>query len=179
MRRDAAKSERIPQSRDRARHEARTWLGRAGYDQLLREASARSVSVSECIRSCLEEYFTLRRELAEALGTKPGPAAESQAGTRLAHSLLDRLEQNVVKEIRAQEGRVDAVLEALRLVACMVDQAYEGLVGRLPDVEEEVRKQRIAIAHDAAQRWRRAVNRLHNAGGPECNDAPLRPRAPR
>jgi len=154
-------------STDRPRHEIRSWLGRSGYEQVIGEASARQITVSACVRSCLDEYFVLRRELAGALGTDAKADRDEERGSRLAHALLERLEHSVVKEIHAQETRVDSLFDALRLLACMLDQSYQGLVTRLPEVDDDVRRQRIASAQEAAKRWRRAVKRLHDERGPE------------
>jgi hypothetical protein len=49
----------------------------------------------------------------------------------------------------------------------MVDQAYQGLVGRLPEVPVALRESRIAAADEAATRWRAAVGALFREGGPD------------
>ena len=47
-----------------ARSELRSWMDREGYERLLREAAARDLSASKCVRECLREYFALKDTMA-------------------------------------------------------------------------------------------------------------------
>jgi hypothetical protein len=173
VRRDAPQDRPLRLAPARARHEIRVWLGRDLYDRVLREAAARGTTTSHCVRECLDEYFVLKQQAALALGIGSGGGrAPHAAGQRLSHALLDALEQRVVSEIRSTEVHLDGVAEKIRLLACMIDQAYQGLVGRLPEVPPDLREARIATAEEATRRWRRAVGSLFREGGPESGEIP-------
>jgi hypothetical protein len=171
MRRDDRTDRPLRLAPARARHEIRVWLGRDLYDRVLREAAARGTTTSQCVRECLDEYFLLKQQAALALGVgAEGADAPQAAGQRLSHALLDALEQRVVSEIRGTRVHLDGVGEKIRLLGCMIDQAYQGLVGRLPDVVPELREARIASVEQSTWRWRRAVASLFREGGPESAD---------
>jgi len=56
-------------------------------------------------------------------GSRLGPiGALENRGRRLAYAHFDHLEQNPAKDIHAPEICVDSILDALHLVACMLDQ---------------------------------------------------------
>ena len=150
-----------------ARHEVRVWLSRDTYDRVAREASARRGTLSQSVRECLEEYFLLKQEIASALTPSPGEGATTGEGVRLAHALLDDQERRIVAEIERRDARLEAVLDHVRLVGCMVDQAYFGLVARLPDIEPGLRTARRAAAEEATRRWRHVVRAMHAAEHPE------------
>ena len=147
-----------------ARHEVRAWLSRDTYDRLSREASARHGTLSQAVRECLEEYFVLKQEIASALTPAPGGETTTGEGMRLAHALLDENARRIVSEIQRRDARLEALLEKIRLVGCMVDRAYLSLVARLPDVEPSLRAARLAAAEESTRRWRRVVRDLHRQG---------------
>ena len=169
MRRHDRQERPVRLSQGRARHEIRVWLGRDLYDRVLREAAARGTTTSNCVREALDEYFVLKQQAALALGVGAGEGDQPEAtGRRLSHTLLDALEQRLVGEIRGTEVQADGLAEKIRLLACMIDQAYQGLVGRLPDVPAALRESRIAAADEATTRWRAAVGALFREGGPDA-----------
>lgn len=150
-----------------ARHEVRVWLSRDTYDRVAREASARRGTLSQSVRECLEEYFLLKQEISSALTPSPGDGATTGEGVRLAHALLDDQERRIVAEIERRDERLEAVLDQVRLVGCMVDQAYLNLVARLPDIEPALRSARAAAAEASRRAWREYVRAMHAAGHPE------------
>src|SRR4029453_10757615 len=82
---------RYPMSRA-MRPPVRTHLDSDDQDRLDREASARGVSASQCLRDGLREYFALRAEVATALDG-PGPTNGGDgAPTGLIHTLFARTE---------------------------------------------------------------------------------------
>lgn len=150
-----------------ARHEVRTWLSRETYDRLAREASARHGTLSQSVRECLEEYFVLKQEIASALTPAPKEGVTNGEGVRLAHGLLDDVVRRVVEEIQRRDASSDALREQLRLIAWMIDRAYCGLVGRLPDVEPNLRAARMASAERSVLLWRKAVRSTRATDGLE------------
>jgi excisionase family DNA binding protein len=109
------------------------------------------------VRECLDEYFVLEQEIASALTPAPGDGGTTGEGIRLAHGLLDDVVRRVVEEIQRRDASSDALREQLRLIAWMIDRAYCGLVGRLPDVEPSLRAARMASAERSVLLWRKAV----------------------
>ncbi len=150
-----------------ARHEVRAWLSRDTYDRLGREASARHGTLSQSVRECLDEYFVLKQEIASALTPTPDEGATPGEGMRLAHALLDENARRIVAEIARRDARLEALLDKIGLVGCMVDRAYLSLVARLPDVEPSLRAARLAAAEEGTRRWRQVVREMHRAGGQE------------
>ena len=69
--------------------------------------------------------------------------------------------RRIVSEIEHRDARLEALLDQIRLVGCMIDQAYLGLVARLPDIEPSLRAARIAVAEDSTRRWRKVVREMH------------------
>ena len=64
--------------RPRVRHEIRSMAGAELYGRLLREAAARGLTVSECVRRELEELYAFRDELGDALRIAGGDGAPAR-----------------------------------------------------------------------------------------------------
>lgn len=132
-----------------ARIELRVWLDAALHERVLREAVARGGSASKAVRDGMHEYFALKDDLTSALGGR-GPAAST-----LSHPTPPMSEEHA-----SHDRKLDAALQRLSVLACMLDQAYQGIIGRMNDVPAQLRAQRAAVAEESAQRWRSAVARL-------------------
>src|SRR3989441_429793 len=78
---------------DAMKQPIRTHLSAEERERLGQEATARGISISQCIRECLGEYFALRAEVATAFET-PGRPGEPRTG--LIHTLLARTEARLV-----------------------------------------------------------------------------------
>jgi len=152
-----------------ARSELRSWMDREGYERLLREAAARDLSASKCVRECLREYFALKDTMALPPDAKADPASGSSPARRPA-SLFEAVEAAIAGALQESDRRTSAVLEKLRLLACMLDQAYQGIVVQMVEADPATREARIARATESAKRWRRAVAALYRDGGPEPID---------
>jgi len=148
-----------------ARNELRAWMDQEGYQRLLREAAARNVSASRCVRECLWEYFSLKDTMALPPEVEANDRSGHRAGRRPA-SLLEAVELAITGALRQSQEQHHALLEKFRHLACMLDQAYQGIVVRLVQPDSATRDARIAYADESARRWRRAVAALHRDGGP-------------
>src|SRR5438034_852243 len=84
----------------------RTHLSAEEQERLGQEATARGISISQCIRECLAEYFALRAEVATAFET-PGRPGEPRTG--LIHTLLARTEARLVATLETCAEAVDGV----------------------------------------------------------------------
>lgn len=159
MRGEGPKSRR-PTTRRAARIELRVWLDSTLYERILLESAARGGSASKAVREAMREYFALKDELIPVIRRGPAPEGSStpddvQSPSPLSHPIVRMIEDHAI-----QERKLESVLEGLNLLACMIDQAYQGLVGRMNPVPTELRAQRAAAAEESAQRWRSAVSKL-------------------
>ena len=152
---------RVPKSTTRraARRELRVWLDSVLYERILLEAAARGGSASGAVREALRQYFALKDDLIPVI--RRGTANESSFTPEqpppppLSHPIVRMIEEHAM-----QERKLESILQGLSVLACMLDQAYQGLVGRLNPVPTELRAQRAAAAEESAQRWRTAVSKL-------------------
>jgi hypothetical protein len=140
--------------RARARHEIRSYAGAELYGRLLREAAARGMTLSECVRRELEELYTLRDELGDALRI----AGEDRAPARgLLDAALRGLEARLAGDLGAQVERVDRLAQALSRLEVMIDCFYLGVMLHLEDVPEQLRPARLQRAADRHRAWREMV----------------------
>ncbi|HXZ24445.1 MAG TPA: hypothetical protein VEH08_06885 [Methanomassiliicoccales archaeon] len=152
-----------------ARSELRSWMDREGYERLLREAAARDLSASKCVRECLREYFALKDTMALPPSAEPDRKSKSSFTVRPA-SLFEAIEGAIAGALQESDRRTNAVLEKIRLLACMLDRSYEGIVVQMAEADPATREARIAKATESTKRWRRAVVALYRDGGPEPVD---------
>jgi hypothetical protein len=144
-------------------------MDREGYERLLREAAARDLSASKCVRECLREYFALKDTMALPPSAELDRNTGSSTPPRPA-SLFEAIEGAIAGALQESDRRANAILEKLRLLACMLDRSYEGIVVQLVDADPATREARIARATESTKRWRRAVVALYRDGGPEVPD---------
>src|SRR3989442_14759017 len=91
---------------DAMKRPIRTHLSAEERERLGQEATARGISISQCIRECLGEYFALRAEGATAFET-PGRPSEPRTG--LIHTLLAGTEARLVGTLRTWAEAVGGV----------------------------------------------------------------------
>jgi hypothetical protein len=147
-----------PTTRRAARIELRVWLDSALYERVLLETAARGGSASKAVRDMMREYFALKDELIPVIGREaqgPSTSEELRSHSPLSHPIVRMIEEHAV-----QAQKLDSLLQSLSVLAYMIDQAYQGLVGRMSPVPAELRAQRAAAAEESAQRWRTAVSKL-------------------
>jgi hypothetical protein len=148
-----------PTTRRAARFELRVWLDSTLYERVLLESAARGGSASRAVREIMREYFALKDELIPVI--RGGASAETTSTSeKLSYSPLSHPIVRMIEEHAVQARKLDSVMQGLNVLACMIDQAYQGLIGRMAPVAAEVRAQRAAAAEESAQRWRVAVSKL-------------------
>jgi len=140
--------------------ELRVWLDSVLHERILLEAAARGGSASKAVREGMREYFALKDGLVFADEEKSptqsaSPPGDSQPQSRLAHPIVRLIDQN-----KAHDRKLDSISQRLSALACMIDQAYQGLVGRIGEVPAPLRARRAAAAEESAKRWRAAVSKL-------------------
>jgi len=145
--------------------ELRVWLPPELYGRVLREAAVRGVSLSRCVRDRLEAHFGLEEELLDVVERKDVPPADVATGSALRLRLLDELEERLGATLGRQAESLEQIASDVRLVACLVDRAYLGLVATLAFRDERDADARAAQAAKHHAIWRKAAGRLWRDGG--------------
>jgi hypothetical protein len=135
----------------------RTHLTAEDHQRLEREAAARGITVSQCMRDCLHEYFAFRAELATALDT---PDEATKTPTGLIHSLLAQTEGRLVATLDALAAAVTRGQEDVRLVQAMLDRLAFLYLTHTPEVAMPQRDEAFASGTRRHATWRRASARL-------------------
>jgi hypothetical protein len=175
--------------RPRVRHEIRSMAGAELYGRLLREAAARGLTVSECVRRELEELYAFRDELGDALRIAGADGAPARG---LFDAALKGLEARLAGNFGAQAQRLERLDSNLARLEAMIDRFYLGVMLHLEDVPEQLRAGRLKRASERHRAWLEVVARMVAApseaaaddggsGSPEASRAPpqLRPDQPR
>ncbi len=143
--------------RPRVRHEIRSFAGTDLYGRLLREAAARNITVSECVRRELEELYAFRDELGDALRIA---GDEGTPARGLFDAALKGLEARLAGNFGAQMGRLDRIDRALARLEAMIDRFYLGVMLHLEDVPEQLRPARLKRASERHRAWLEVVERV-------------------
>ncbi len=134
-----------------SRHEVRAWLGKDLYDRLSREAAARELNLSQCMREILNSYFEIERERSDGL---TGSARDGQTlDTQPFRVLLEATELRISALLQERGEELAALDSTICVLAAMIQQAYLGLVARLPTIPEFERPERDQIARQALRAW--------------------------
>ena len=145
----------------RVEHRVRASVNSALYERILREAAARRLSVSHCIRLDLQELYAIRDELARPVEmTAPGPGKRSA----LLHRLLAGTETRLAADLGRQLGELDALRDAVHRLEVMLDRQYVGLMLYLPEVPAKSEDTRARGALRRYEAWREAVEQLLRGG---------------
>ena len=143
--------------RPRVRHEIRSFAGAELYGRLLREAAARNMTVSECVRRELEELYAFRDELGDALRIAGGDETPARG---LFDAALKGLEARMAGNFGAQMERLDRIERDLARLEAMVDRFYLGVMLHLEDVPEQLRAGRLKRASERHRAWLEVVARI-------------------
>jgi len=88
----------------RSQFELRSYAGADLYERVLREAAARRLSVSECVRTDLSQYYAIRDELTECVQVDENdPGGEPRK--RIIHTLLAEMEAHTSSPASTGKGR--------------------------------------------------------------------------
>jgi hypothetical protein len=157
--------------RPRVRHEIRSFAGAELYGRLLREAAARGMTVSECVRRELEELYAFRDELGDALRITSDDGAPARA---LFDAALNGLEARLAGNFGAQLERLERVNTDLARLEAMIDRFYLGVMLHLEDVPEQLRSVRLKRASERHRAWLEVVERMVAApSGVPSTDSPV------
>jgi hypothetical protein len=135
----------------RSQFEFRCYAGPGLYERVLREAAARRVSVSECVRSDLSAYYAIQDELAGVVAVDQSPGA--RPGSRILHTLLAEMETRLVASMDRQSSVFE---ESLRAVAWMIDRGLLMLLGKLEEGSNG-QPHRLLTAVQRHEAWRVVV----------------------
>ena len=142
----------------------RTHLSAEEQERLGKEATARGISISQCIRECLAEYFALRAEVATAFET-PGRPGEPRTG--LIHTLLARTEARLVATLETCAEAVDGVRADVHVVQSMLDRLAFLYLVHTPEVQRAQREAALTSGTRRHTSWRRAVAQIARDGALE------------
>jgi hypothetical protein len=92
--------------------ELRIWLGRGLYERVSREAAIRGMSLSAVARTCLQEYFALRDELASSIEDDTGGQG-IRSPSKTLHLLIAHAETRIRGELRLQDEELAQTRRAL------------------------------------------------------------------
>ena len=145
--------------------ELRVWLPPDLYERVLRESAVRGVSLSRCVRDRLEAHFGLEEELLDIVERKDVPSVDAATGTALRLRLLDELEERLGATLGRQAESLEQIASDVRLVACLVDRAYLGLLDTIAFRDVRDVDSRRAQLNEYHGIWRKAAGRLWRDGG--------------
>ena len=143
--------------RPRLRHEIRSFAGAELYGRLLREAAARGMTVSECVRRELEELYAFRDELSDALRIASDDGTPARG---LFDAALKGLEARLAGNFGAQLERLERANGNLARLEAMIDRFYLGVMLHLEDVPEQLRSVRLKRASERHRAWLEVVGRM-------------------
>lgn len=155
----------------RSQYELRCYAGIDLYERVLREAAARRMSVSQCVRMDLSDYYAIRDELIGAV-----QVAETKSGgdvsRRIMHTLLAEMETRIVAGLDRQGS---TFAESLNVIAWMIDAAVSSILCAFPDDRPGVYQPRLT-AGQRHQAWRTAVEEKLASANPRCPVPEIGPR---
>ena len=146
--------------RPRVRHEIRSFAGAELYGRLLREAAARNITVSECVRRELEELYAFRDELGDGLRIAGDDGTPARG---LFDAALKGLEARLAGNFGAHLERLDRITSDLARLEAMIDRFYLGVMLHLEDVPEQLRPARLKRASERHRAWLEVVERIARA----------------
>ena len=141
-----------------------TYLSEKDCKTLEREATARRLTRSSCMRRILESHLRHQRDL---VGVTDHPEAAGAAEMNILARLREH-EERVAATVRSVGDELAWVEQTVQLVMAMVDRVYLGLMVHLPEVPERERAGAVASAERRHLQWQRHVRTLAEAGGPEA-----------
>jgi hypothetical protein len=157
--------------RPRVRHEIRCMAGAELYGRLLREAAARGLTLSECVRRELEELYAFRDELGDALRIAGDDGTPARG---LFDAALKGLEARLAGNFGAQAERLDRLGTNLARLEAMIDRFYLGVMLHLEDVPEQLRSVRLKRASERHRAWLEVIERMagDRSGVPSADSPP-------
>ena len=146
-----ASQRRTRRTKRGSRHEVRAWLGKDLYDRLSREAAARELNLSQCVREILNSYFEIERERA---GASTGSVRDGRTlDTQPFSAMLEATELRMSALLQERGEELAALDSTICVLAAMIQQAYLGLIARLPTIPKSERRERDQIARQALLAW--------------------------
>lgn len=129
--------------------------------QLRRLAADRQITITQGIRACLTEYFTLRAELAAAV-MEPGKLGDTHTG--ILHQVLSRSEGRMAESLMAQGQQLARMQRELQVVHAMLDRAVLMYLLHTNEVPSEQKPTAEVSGKRRHEQWQKAVTRLLQNG---------------
>jgi hypothetical protein len=144
--------------------ELRIWVPPELYERVLRDAAVRRASLSRCVRDRLELCYEIEADWADALEAVP-PAGKAGAAA-LRHKILDAMEERLAATLEQHALRQVEAAAGLRSLESMLDQLALWLFVLMPLPKRRDAEARNEKGHETHGRWRNAVRRMVEDGGP-------------
>ncbi len=145
----------------RMKREVHCYVNVGDYRRLHQEAAARGTSMSKCLTDCLREYLAMRADMASVV-TTPGQLGQPHQG--MIHSILARTEERLVATLEAQRAGTAELQDAVHIVEAMLDRLALLYLIHTPELPDERKDGSVATARRRYTNWRRAVDKLVQAG---------------
>jgi len=124
-----------------SQYEFRCYAGAELYERVLREAAVRRISVSQCVRTDLGQYYAIRDELTDCVQVEQQQTG-SAVGRRILHTLLAEMETRVVASL----GQQSSVFEdSVNVLAWMIDEALLTILSAIPNDQPGVYRPRVSV----------------------------------
>lgn len=136
----------------RSQFELRSYAGADLYERVLREAAARRLSISECVRTDLSQYYAIRDELTECIQIDENDP-DGEPRKRIMHTLLAEMETRLVAGLNRQGAIFE---ESLNVIAWMIDEALMTTLSAFPDDQPGVYRPPISV-FQRHEGWRARV----------------------
>lgn len=152
--------------RQRFQHEVRVYVRADLYERLLREAASRRITLSECVRADMREFYAIKDELMAPLEVRD----DNDGGRRrIIHQILAEMETRLIAGLdRLCVEFTDAVERQSILLGSMIDRSYAGVILHLDgEVPEEILDARVASAQRRLDSWQESGTKMIEDGGPD------------
>jgi hypothetical protein len=136
----------------RSQFEFRCYAGVELYERVLREAAARRISVSQCVRADLSQYYAIHDELTGCIQVDKSGSGD-ELSRRIMHTLLAEMETRMVASLDRQGSVFE---ESLNVIAWMIDEALVTILSAFPDDRPGVYRPPIDVFH-RHEGWRAKV----------------------
>jgi hypothetical protein len=136
----------------RSQFELRSCAGANPYERVLREAAARRLSISECVRTDLGQYYAIRDELTECVHVEESDP-DGEPRKRIMHTLLAEMETRLVAGLDRQGSIFE---ESLNVIAWMIDESLMTTLTAFPDDQPGVYRPHMSV-FQRHEGWRAKV----------------------
>lgn len=131
--------------------EARIYFNKQEHQRLFKEVNARRSTVSATVRECLNEYFALQEDLANAI-TLTNKTEATQSG-KIIHNILARTEARL-------EIKLNEIQQQQKLMMVMIECLYKDTMQFCDELPPDIAQKTKKLAEERYTRWLVNVNQI-------------------